>query len=97
MARYHRQEPWSSKAHPILMPVVLILTFGGLMFITGMFANLSYHYDNEVIANAAVTMFTIAALVSMWGLFEAGIALGEQLESRRRQREYGKNRGRYRE
>jgi hypothetical protein len=54
-------------------------------------------YDNEAIANAAVTMFTIAALVSMWGLFEAGIALGEQLESRRRQREYGKSRGRYRE
>lgn len=95
MARYHRREPWTNKSHPILMPVVLILSFGALAFFSGTMANLSYYYDNETIAAAAVTMFAIAALVSMWGLFEASVALGEMLELRRRQREYGKRRSGY--
>ena len=83
MANYHKREPWTSKAHPVLMPTVLALSFGGLAFICGLFANLSRYYSDDVIAAMAVSIFSLAGIASMWFLWEASVALGEALHKRR--------------
>lgn len=82
MANYHKKEPWTSKAHPILMPTVLALSFGGLAFICGMFANLSYYFDDNTIATMAVSIFSLSGVACMWFLWEASVALGEALHKR---------------
>jgi|32_taG_2_1085360.scaffolds.fasta_scaffold81315_2 hypothetical protein len=79
---YHKREPWTSKAHPILMPAVLALSFGGLAFICGMFANLSRYYSDDAIAAMAVSIFSLSGIACMWFLWEASVALGEALHKR---------------
>ena len=81
-SNYHKREPWTNKAHPILMPAVLALSFGGLAFICGMFANLSYYFDDNTIAAMAVGIFSLSGVACAFFLWEAAVALGEALHRR---------------
>ena len=86
----YEKEPWTNYEYPIFTPIVLAVTFAGLLAFSTAITLLAHLGTSDVISAAnvgATFLYATASFVCGWGLFSSSFAAGIQLEKWRQKRE----------
>jgi hypothetical protein len=93
----YEKEPWTNDDYPIFTPLVLAISFAGLLVFSSISTLLTHMGTSDVAAAAQISatfLYATAAFVCGWGLFSSAFAFGVQIEKWRQKREKRKQRER---